>query len=93
MSTTYIKIMSKEDKADNNCSKGFQLIPVDNDRYLIETGIAGKSDSIICFEQSEQNKPYICVIDRFDKIILEIYFPEGNVYIVNDSGQTVSAFG
>ena len=86
--TTYIKVMSSEDRPDNHPSKGFQLILLqDGDRFEFDPQ---PYSDLVCsqlriFRQQKGE-------NDLEMIQCEKHLVHGNAYVMNDSGKTIATF-
>lgn len=73
----YLKMMSGENLADSNTSKGFTLIPISSDEYLE-------------MERFENNLPYIIVKQRGSNGGMEFRM-QGNAYVI-EGNKTIASY-
>ena len=75
--TVTVKLMSGENLADEDCRKSFKLF----------TDIHG-----VDFGRDTDGAPYV-VLWRGEGTDPETYYLEGNAYVMNPAGKTISSFG
>lgn len=82
MSQTYLKIMDDDGYADTHSAKGFRLIPLD-------------AGDVVEYSPNDPLS-YALKVTRAchageDKPL--VFFPEGNVYIMNSEGKSIASYG
>lgn len=84
----YLKMMSGENIPDNDNSKAFRMVGVDESCGFNLFRIDSEHETV----DTPAGSPAISVnlsVDGMDRIC---YYPKGNTYILNNNGKTIGSF-